>query len=162
MILKISIASDHAGFEIKNRIIAEFDGKECEFLKDKFHFVDCGCYSEESTDYPDYAERVAVNIYNEVSKYGILVCGSGIGMAIAANRFPFIRAVNTINTIQVELSRQHNNANILCLGARISSFEEIKAMIVKFFSTEFLGLRHLDRVNKLSKNVLKNYIGETS
>ena len=81
-------------------------------------------------------------------------------MAIAANRFPFIRAVNTINLVQVELSRQHNNANILCLGARLSIFEEIKIMITTFFSTEFLGLRHLERVNKLSKNFLKHYVGE--
>jgi RpiB/LacA/LacB family sugar-phosphate isomerase len=160
MILKISIASDHAGFDIKNRIISEFDNKHLENFKEQFHFVDCGCYSEESTDYPDYAERVAINIYNNISKYGILVCGSGIGMAIAANRFPFIRAVNTINLTQVELSRQHNNANILCLGARLSTFEEIKAMIIKFFSTEFLGLRHLNRVNKLSKNFLKHYAEE--
>ena len=160
MILKISIASDHAGFEVKNRIISEFDNKDFENLKDRFHFIDCGCYSKESSDYPDYAERVAVNIYNEISKYGILICGSGIGMAIAANRFPFIRAVNTINLVQVELSRQHNNANILCLGARLSIFEEIKIMITTFFSTEFLGLRHLERVNKLSKNFLKHYVGE--
>lgn len=160
MILKVSIASDHAGFEIKNRIISEFDNKNIKGLKEQFHFVDCGCYSEESTDYPDYAERVAVNIYNEVSKYGILICGSGIGMTIAANRFPFIRAVNTVNLTQVELSRQHNNANILCLGARISTFEEIKFMIIKFFSTEFLGLRHLERVKKLSKNFLKHYAEE--
>jgi RpiB/LacA/LacB family sugar-phosphate isomerase len=160
MILKISIASDHAGFEIKNRIISEFDNTNIDSLTEMLHFIDCGCYSDESTDYPDYAERVAVNIYNEVSKYGILVCGSGIGMAIAANRFPFIRAVNTVNLTQVELARQHNNANILCLGARISTFEEIKLMIIKFFSTEFLGLRHLERVKKLSKNFLKHYAEE--
>lgn len=157
MILKVSIASDHAGFEVKNQIISELENIKLDNLEEKLHFIDCGCYSPESTDYPDYAEKVAVNIYNEISKYGILVCGTGIGMTIAANRFPFIRAVNAVNLTQVELSRQHNNANVLCLGARISTFDEIKAMIIKFFSTEFLGLRHLDRVKKLSKNVLKHY-----
>ncbi len=158
MSFKISIASDHAGYDVKKQIISKFTNHIFPLNKEAVEFIDCGCHSHESTDYHDYAEKAANNIYNKTSQYAILISGTVIEISIAANRFPFIRAVNPVTSVQVRLSREHNDANVICLGARISSFDEIAKMIEEFFSTEFLGMRHSERVEKLSRNILKNYI----
>lgn len=141
MNIKISIASDHAGFEIKERIIKA--------LSDKFYIINRGCFSVEQVDYPDYAMRVANDIFDKYADFGILICGSGVGVAIVANRFSGVRAVNPLIPEQVILSREHNDANVICFGSRLSSFEEIMAMLEKFLCTSFAGGRHLDRLEKI-------------
>ena len=150
MNIKISIASDHAGFEIKEQVIKA--------LSDKFYMINRGCFSSEQVDYPDYAMRVANDISDKYADLGILICGSGIGVAIVANRFPGVRAVNPVIPEQVVLSREHNDANVICFGARLSSFEEIMVMLEKFLCTSFAGGRHCDRLEKIElidENVVK-------
>jgi ribose 5-phosphate isomerase B len=148
--MKIAIASDHAGFDLKKSIIKEFS-KE-------YDFFDLGAQdSKNSVDYPDFANKVAKTIITNEVDFGILICGSGIGVSIAANRFSRIRAALCSNQKTVTLARQHNNANILCLGSRILRKENVLKMVKTFLTTNFdgnlsTGDRHLKRVEKLSKN----------
>jgi ribose 5-phosphate isomerase B len=142
MNIKITIASDHAGFEVKEKIIKA--------LSDKFYMINRGCFSGEQVDYPDYAIRVANDISDKYADFGILICGSGIGVAIVANRFSGVRAVNPIIKEQVILSREHNDANVICFGARLSSFDEIISMLEVFLCTKFAGGRHSERLEKIS------------
>ncbi len=129
----IYAGSDHAGFEQKNKLV--------EFLKEKeeYKVIDLGCFSEDSCDYPIIAREVSEKVGEHLGSFGILLCGSGIGMAISANKMPGIRAVLALNENMAELSRQHNNANVLALGARDAgtSFEEMKKITDKFLSTPF-------------------------
>jgi ribose 5-phosphate isomerase B len=141
--MKISIASDHAGFDLKLSIIRTLQGNH--------QIVDCGCDNNVSVDYPDFAQKVAEKIINHEVDFGILICGSGIGMSIAANRFKQVRASLCYNQKTVKLSRQHNDANILCLGARITKTTNVLKMIEIFLNTNFEGNRHQKRVNKLSQ-----------
>lgn len=139
---KILIASDHAGFELKN-----FLKKELEKIGIKV--VDLGCNSpEKSVDYPDFAQKLCKKLKQE---FGILICGSGIGISIAANRFKHIRAALCHNVKAAKLTRAHNNANVLCLGARMISQKTATAIVKVFLNTKFEGGRHEGRVNKLSK-----------
>jgi ribose 5-phosphate isomerase B len=138
----ISIATDHHGIEIKSKIIA--------FLKSKGHTVlDLGPFSNEPVDYPDYAQKLCKNISDSLSEFGILICGTGIGMSIAANRHSYIRAALCTNIFMAERARAHNNANILILGNQISSEEEILVIVEKFFSSPFEGGRHAQRLAKI-------------
>jgi len=137
----IPIASDHAGFEMKQKLIEYFD-KE-------FIFEDLGAYSEESVDYPDFAHKEAVLIQNKTYEKGILLCGSGNGIAITANKHIGIRAAICWNVEIAKLARQHNNANILVIPARFIDFEEAKKCVTTFFSTDFEGGRHQNRVEKI-------------
>ena len=137
---RILIASDHAGFDLKRQI------KDAMRLID---FVDLGCKSDEVVDYPDYAYKLTNQLINSKIRYGILICKTGIGMSIAANRFPTIRAALCYNEMFVELSRQHNDANVLCLGAHNAKINNTIDMINKFIDTDFMGERHSERVNKL-------------
>jgi ribose 5-phosphate isomerase B len=142
--MKISMGSDHAGFELKE-IIKEYLSKK------DIEIVDFGCYSSDRVDYPDYAHKVANSLVNDC-EYGILVCGSGNGISMAANKHNGIRAAVCWNTELAILSRQHNDANILSLPARFISNEESLSCVDLFLSTEFEGGRHTDRVEKIDWN----------
>lgn len=140
----IFIASDHAGLELKSTI-AQALGKEGVSVND------LGPYSADSVDYPDYANLLAEAMKKQgEDAMGILICGSGVGISIAANRHSHIRAALCHNTEIAALSRQHNNANVLVLGARMTSEEEALEIVRVFFATEFEGGRHALRVEKLS------------
>lgn len=139
---KVSIASDHKGYELKSELIA--------YITSLGHKVyDLGTDGTESVDYPDFAHNVAEHLEDETSNLGILICGSGIGMSIAANRHSHIRAALCFDEKMAELSRAHNNANILVLGAKILSTPKAKAMVDKFLTTAFEGGRHIKRLSKI-------------
>ncbi len=141
---QITIASDHAGFDLKSVIIKE--------LNHQYQIIDLGCdNSEDSVDYPDFAKKLAEKIIKKEADFGILICGSGIGISIAANRFKEVRAALCHNQKTAKLSRQHNNANVLCLGARIINEANAIKIVKVFLNTNFEGGRHNKRVEKLSK-----------
>lgn len=142
---KIFIASDHAGFPLKKKV-TDF------LIQQNFTVEDLGPLSEERCDYPDFATLVSQSI-NEETHYGVLMCGSGQGMAMRANKFPHIRAALCWNRESAQLSRQHNNANVLCFGARLLTEEVILDLTEAFFNTEFEGGRHQSRVNKISSPI---------
>ena len=139
---KICISSDHAGYEIKEFI------KE-QIIKSKISIIDLGPFLKKSVDYPDYAKKVSNRVSQRKSDIGILVCGSGTGMAISANKTKGIRAAVGYNIKSTQLSRQHNNANVLCLGSRLTKRKEIKKIIKIFLNTKFEGGRHKRRVKKI-------------
>ena len=139
---RICISSDHAGFEIKEFI------KE-HLIKSKISTIDLGPFLNKSVDYPDYAKKVANRVSKRKSDIGILVCGSGTGMAISANKTKGIRAAVGYNIKSTQLSRQHNNANILCLGSRLTKRKEIKKIVSIFLKTKFEGGRHKRRIKKI-------------
>ena len=139
----LAIASDHGGAELKSAII--------ELLKDRgVEVSDLGTNGSASVDYPDFAQAVAKSIIDGSAEAGILVCGSGIGMSIAANRFPQVRAALVHDRLSAELCRQHNNANVLCLGARLLGEATALDCVDAFISTEFEGGRHEGRIAKMS------------
>lgn len=131
--MSIFIASDHAGFELK------------EYLKNHFDLSDLGTHKSSSCDYPVFAKKLCTQI--EKNDKGILICGTGIGMSIAANRFKNIRAALCFNEEMAILSRQHNDANVLVLGARIILAETARGCVENFLSTDFEGGRHQRRLN---------------
>ena len=139
---KVSLASDHAGFNLKERI-KKF------LIKKKIKVIDLGPKNNNSVDYPDYARKVARNVLSKKSNMGILVCGSGTGMAMSANKFKKIRAAVCYNKASTRLSRQHNNANIMALGARLTKKSDVIKLVNVFLNTKFEGGRHLRRVNKV-------------
>jgi ribose 5-phosphate isomerase B len=141
---KIYIAADHAGFVLKKFLIAELK-------KLGFTALDLGCDSEKkSVDYPDYAQKLCKKITKN-SDVGILICGSGIGISIAANRFKHIRAALCNSVKAAKLSRAHNDANVICFGARLTSEKITLASLKAFLNTEFEDGRHGKRVQKLTK-----------
>jgi ribose 5-phosphate isomerase B len=137
----IPIASDHAGFEMKQKLI--------ESLNQEFTFDDLGTYSEASVDYADFAHKEANLIQNKIFEKGILLCGSGNGVAMTANKHTGVRAALCWNAEIAELARLHNDANILVLPARFIDLEEAKKCVKTFFSTNFEGGRHAKRVQKI-------------
>ena len=139
---KICISSDHAGYKTKEFI------KE-HLIKSKISTIDLGPFFEKSVDYPDYAKKVSNRVSKRKSDIGILVCGSGTGMAISANKTKGIRAAVGYNIKSTQLSRQHNNANVLCLGSRLTKKKDIKKIIKIFLNTKFEGGRHKRRVKKI-------------
>ena len=139
---KICISSDNAGYEIKEFI------KE-QIIKSKISIIDLGPFLKKSVDYPDYAKKVSNRVSKRKSDIGILVCGSGTGMAISANKTKGIRAAVGYNIKSTQLSRQHNNANVLCLGSRLTKRKDIKKIIKIFLNTKFEGGRHKRRVKKI-------------
>ncbi len=140
--LKIPIASDHAGYELKNKLIGEFNKN--------YQLTDMGTFSSESVDYPDYAKKLANEIDSFKYDKGILICGSGLGMSMVANRFSNVRAALCLNAQMAMLSRQHKNANILVLGSRLISFEEAIKCLIVFLETEYEGGRHQARLDKFN------------
>lgn len=143
-ISKIGLASDHAGYEIKEAVKRFLD----EWLEEAEIF-DFGTYSEERADYPDYAHKLGKAIDEGVVEWGVIVCGSGNGIAMAANKHQHVRAGLAWNIEQSELTRKHNNANVLSLPGRFLTPDDAKAITRKFFETEFEGGRHEQRVAKI-------------
>lgn len=139
--IKLAIGADHAGFEYKEILKA--------FLAD-YQVTDFGTHSLDSVDYPDFAHPVASSVEKGEADFGILVCGSAQGVAITANKHQGIRAAVTWLTDIAKLSRQHNNANVICIPARFVSPELAKEMVTAFLETPFEGGRHANRVNKIS------------
>ena len=136
------IASDHAGYKLKEDIK--------NYLIDKnFSIFDVGPFNDKSVDYPDYAKKLGNRIKRKKSDVGILVCGSGTGMAISANKIKSIRAAVCYNLKSTRLSRQHNNANIITLGSRLINKKLSFKLVVAFLKTKFEGGRHLRRVKKI-------------
>tara|TARA_B100000029_G_C17249676_1_gene842247 strand:- start:181 stop:606 length:426 start_codon:yes stop_codon:yes gene_type:complete len=141
MTKKILIASDHAGFPLKEQILNSLKSEK---------LVDLGTNSEESVDYPDFANKLASQVNTEEESIGILICGSGIGMAIAANRYKNVRAGLAFNTDIAKLMREHNNANVLVLPGRFMDVHMAIKCINIFIASSFKGGRHAKRINKLS------------
>jgi len=139
--LRIVIGSDHAGFDLKEALKESFDG-----------MVDVGTYSEDSVDYPDFAAKVAGAISSGEFERGILICGSGVGMSIVANKFSGVRAALCTDTGTARMSRMHNDANILVLAGRRTNAETAAAIVTVWLHTEFEGGRHTKRLDKI-KNI---------
>ena len=139
---KVCIASDHGGYLLKENI------KDL-LIKNNISIIDLGPSENKTVDYPDYAKKVANRIKAKKSDVGILVCGSGTGMAISANKIKSIRAAVCYNLKSTRLSREHNNANIISLGARLTSKKLSLKLVNIFLKTKFEGGRHLKRVNKI-------------
>ena len=138
----IAIGADHAGYEMKEKIKT--------LLKEMgLEFRDFGTMSTESTDYPDYAHAVAESVGAGKAEYGILVCGTGIGMSIVANKHNGVRAGNVESVEAAKLAREHNNANVLALGARLTSWESAREIVKIFLTTKFEGGRHQRRIDKI-------------
>ncbi len=138
---KIYIASDHAGFELKEYLINSFK-------KNNIEIIDLGCNSaKDSVDYPDYANKLCEKITE--NNFGILICGTGVGISISANRHKKIRAALCYNKTIAKLARAHNDANVICLGARMLKKKYALAICKTFFTQKFDGQRHVARVEKL-------------
>lgn len=146
--MKIALGSDHAGFQLKNEIINHLKNKGVETF-------DFGTHSKDSVDYPDYAEIVAKEVSNKNYDFGILICGTGIGISIAANKVNGIRAALCGDTFSAHSCREHNDANILALGERVVGAGLALDIVDTFLKAEFLGGRHLNRVNKISNLEVK-------
>ena len=143
---KIAIASDHAGFQLKEKIKLNLE-------EYGYGVLDLGTNSEEAVDYPDYGKALAQNILKGKVKKGIALCGTGIGISIAANRFAGIRAALCSNQEMAIQARKHNNANIIALGARSIDFQCANKCIDAFLNTEFEGERHINRLEKIEKKI---------
>ena len=140
--MKIAIAADHGGFELKDSMV--------EYIKSLGNEVmDLGTNSADSVAYPDYAKKVCEEIQQGNSDLGILICGTGIGMSLAANKFDGIRAACVSDVYSAKMSRNHNNANVLCIGARVIGDEVAKLIIKTFLENEFEAGRHQRRVDKI-------------
>jgi len=139
---EVLIASDHAGFNLKKILIEEFQGE--------IKFEDLGPFSENSVDYPDYAKKLSKKIDLKNDLVGVLICGSGIGMSMVANRFKNVRAALCMNYKMSMLARQHNNANILVLGSRLISEQEAIKCLLVFLKTNYEGGRHQARLDKFN------------
>ena len=138
---RLLIASDHAGFKLKQQLIP--------LLKKKFILNDLGPTNDKSIDYPVVASKLSKKISKSSSLFGILICGSGMGMAMAANKVKNVRAALCYSTKNTKLSRLHNNANIITLGSRLTSKKKAIQLINLFLSTKFEGGRHLRRIKKI-------------
>src|SRR5215213_9297192 len=140
--MKVAIASDHRGFHLKEKVIT--------LLKSKGHeVIDDGPPSDTAVDYPDFAALVAKKVSSGAVERGILICGTGIGMAIAANKFPGVRAAPCNDEVTAEISRRHNNLNVLCLSADMLSPRTVERMVEVWVTTPFEGGRHERRVEKI-------------
>jgi len=140
--MKIALGADHAGYRLKDQIKQHLE-------QQGISIRDEGTSSPESVDYPDYARAVAHDVSAQRADLGILVCGSGIGMAITANKVDGIRAANVSTEYEAQMSREHNNANVLALGARIISADVAFLIVDKWLATQFAGGRHERRVEKI-------------
>lgn len=140
--MKIALGADHGGFELKEKIKAHLIEKGYEVL-------DLGTHSTESVDYPTFGHAVGHVVVDKKADYGVLVCGTGIGISIAANKVPGVRAALCTNTTMARLTREHNNANILAMGGRIVGDVLALEMVDVFLATEFQGGRHEKRVDAI-------------
>lgn len=140
--MKIAIGSDHAGFELKEKVKEHLQRRG-------IAVEDRGTDSSASVDYPDFARKVGDEVVAHEADLGILVCGTGIGMALAANKIPGIRAANVTTEFEAQMLREHNDGNILALGARVVDEATAVKLVDKFLSTQFAGGRHQTRVDKI-------------
>lgn len=141
--MKIAIGSDHGGLDLKEAVIS--------VLKElNLEFEDMGTHDRSSCDYPDYAEKVAAAVASGAFEQGILICGTGIGMSIAANKVPGIRAALCNEIFSAKMARNHNDANILCIGARVVGPGVAQEIVKAYFTSGFEGGRHARRVEKLN------------
>jgi len=140
----IALGADHGGIELKDKL--------AQFLKEKgYEIIDNGTNSPDSVNYPDFGAVVAKDILEKRAELGVIVCGSGIGISISANRFKGIRAAMVTRKEYAQLARQHNNANIIAFGGRFTNFEEAKEYLDIFLSTPFEGGRHEKRINRIDE-----------
>ncbi|MFZ9980745.1 MAG: ribose 5-phosphate isomerase B [Cyclobacteriaceae bacterium] len=140
--MKIAIGSDHAGFDYKEHLLKKFS-------EHGFEVTDFGAYSTDSADYPDFAHPVAQSVEDGQALFGVLICGSGNGVCITANKHKSVRAALCWNNDLAALARQHNNANVICIPARFVDIETALSMALTFLRTEFEGGRHQRRVEKI-------------
>ncbi len=141
---KIALGADHAGFRLKEQLR--------DYLNNKGYSVeDLGTHSDESADYPDFAAQVSRQVAEGKAQFGVLVCGSGLGMAMAANKIPGIRAATCTDTVAASLSRAHNNANVLALGGRLLDEPTARSILDVWLSTPFEGGRHEKRITTIHK-----------
>lgn len=143
--MRVAIAADHAGVELKSELVEWLEARSVSV-------EDLGPNSTESVDYPDFAHRVAQRVASAEVDRGILVCGTGVGMAMSANRHPGVRAVNTTDLLTARMSRAHNDANVLCLGARVIGPGLAQELCAAFLDGEFEGDRHRRRVAKIENS----------
>ncbi len=148
---RIAIASDHGGFDIKNIISKYLD-------KEGYEIDDLGTYSSDSVDYPDFAHTVAERIVQGLDKRAILICGTGIGMSITANRYPGVRAALGNDIYSARMSRLHNNSNVLVLGGRIVGSELAMEIVSTWLNTKFEGGRHNRRIEKIDQDRLETVV----
>jgi len=141
--MKIAIGCDHAGYDLKEKV------KEYLSEKQSFEILDIGTYSADSVDYPSFGHKVGIEVVEKKVDSGIVICGSGIGISIAANKINGVRAALCTSEGHAEMSRKHNDANILALGSRMTKYEDVIKIVDVWFNTAFEGGRHLDRINKL-------------
>ncbi|AXH09157.1 ribose 5-phosphate isomerase B [Malaciobacter halophilus] len=141
--MKYFIAADHAGIDIKKYVKELFESKGHEV-------EDLGPYSKDRVDYPDFAAKVCENVLKNENSFGILICGSGIGMSMAANKFDGIRAALCHNEYSAKMAREHNDANVICLGERVSGYGMIEAIVDSWLNASFEGGRHENRVEKIN------------
>ncbi len=141
--MKIAIGSDHGGFELKQSLIPFLQGRDIDV-------ADAGTYATDSVDYPEFAEAVALLVVHGEADAGIVICGTGIGISIAANKVPGIRAALVTTPQMAELAKQHNNANILALGGRILSVETAEACVTAWLDASYEGDRHQRRLDKIA------------
>lgn len=140
--MKLAVASDHAGFELKEKLR--------EHLESEGHTVeDFGCYDAESCDYPDFAQKLCETVLANTCERGVLICGTGLGMSYAANRYKGIRAALCMNTKMAEMARSHNDANVLVLGSRLIDLAAARDILTVWMETPFEGGRHLRRIRKI-------------
>lgn len=140
--MKISIGSDHAGFDLKEQLKNYLE-------EEGYEVIDEGTYSLDSVDYPDFGKKVGQRVAGKEADRGLVVCGSGIGISIAANKVPGIRCALVSEPLSARLSRQHNDANVLALGGRLTGLEMAKECLKVFLQTDFEGGRHQRRIDKL-------------
>ena len=143
--MKIAIGCDHAAYNEKNNLVR--------FIESELGFkvIDVGTNSKDSVDYAEYGHMVGKLVSNKEVDKGIVICGSGIGISIAANKIKGVRAALCTSIEHAEMSRKHNDANVLAIGARFTPFEDIKSITKMWFSTDFEGGRHLRRINKIEE-----------
>ncbi|MDD2896967.1 MAG: ribose 5-phosphate isomerase B [Aliarcobacter sp.] len=141
--MKYFIGADHAGIDIKDYVKELFEERGHEV-------IDLGPFSKDRVDYPDYAAKVCKKVLEEQGTMGILICGSGLGMSMAANKFDGIRAALCHNEYSARMARKHNDANVICLGERVSGYGMIEAIIKSWDKAEFEGGRHAGRVEKVN------------
>lgn len=142
--MKIAVGCDHGGFELKEKVKAHLEGKGYEVL-------DLGCHSTESVNYPVYGKAVGKAVASKEADYGIVICGTGIGISIAANKVKGVRAALCMNTTMARLTREHNDANILAFGARMVGDVLALEMVDTFLNTKFEGGRHTARVEMIEE-----------
>ncbi len=140
--MSIAVGSDHAGYELKEKVKGYLEKLNVEVR-------DFGCFNNDRVDYPDYAVKVAKSVVAGENEYGIIICGTGIGVSITANKIKGIRAALCCSEYMAKMARQHNNANVLAMGGRTTTPEEAEKIVTIFLNTDFEGGRHANRVEKI-------------